>query len=204
MPFPEPNKREALERAHYTCVVCRQPGVSLEVHHIQPQEEGGRDTIENACPLCPSCHADYGGNEEKRKMLTQMRDWWWGRCAKLDASPEVLGFNRQIAELRLDQARGFTELKELVLARERRTMEDILNAQTLEQLSAASGVSLPPQGTVFVFEPPPGAIEEDREIDRRILAAVESGDRSLTAIRKEFGAQRIAHRVERLNQLGLL
>jgi hypothetical protein len=137
-------------------------------------------------------------------MLRQMRAWWWTRCAKADANPEVLALNRQIAELRLDQARGFTELKELVVAREQRTLEEILRAQTLEQLSAASGVSLPPQGTVFVFEPPPAALDEDREIDRRILASVESGDRSLSALKNEFGEQRVVDGVERLSQQGLL
>lgn len=30
--------------------------VYLEVHHIQPLSEGGSDTLDNACALCPTCH----------------------------------------------------------------------------------------------------------------------------------------------------
>jgi hypothetical protein len=33
--------------------------------------------LENAAPLCASCHDLFGGNPEKQKTLTQMRGNWW-------------------------------------------------------------------------------------------------------------------------------
>jgi hypothetical protein len=49
----------------------------VEVHHIQPESEGGPDTLDNAAALCASCHDLFGGNPEKRKQIRQMRDDWW-------------------------------------------------------------------------------------------------------------------------------
>src|SRR6266508_3020093 len=79
MPFPESVKIEAKQRANYRCVVCHQPWV--EVHHIHPEAQGGPNTLDNAAPLCGSCHTLYGGNPDLRKQLREMRDWWWQRCA---------------------------------------------------------------------------------------------------------------------------
>jgi 5-methylcytosine-specific restriction endonuclease McrA len=50
--------------------------VYLEVHHIQPLSEGGSDTLNNACALCPTCHRlmHYGKESEinriKKKIFT--------------------------------------------------------------------------------------------------------------------------------------
>jgi hypothetical protein len=55
------------------------------VHHLVPESEGGADSLENAAPLCASCHDLYGGNPEKRKTLIQMRDHWWGLMAERKA-----------------------------------------------------------------------------------------------------------------------
>jgi hypothetical protein len=58
------------------------------VHHILPEASGGPDTEENAAPLCPSCHTDFGGNPEKRKTIREMRDFWYELCARR-ISPEA-------------------------------------------------------------------------------------------------------------------
>jgi hypothetical protein len=42
-----------------------------------PEGQRGPNSLENAAPLCASCHDLYGGNPEKRKALVQMRDHWW-------------------------------------------------------------------------------------------------------------------------------
>lgn len=76
MPFDEKIKKEVKERAAFRCCVCQEIG-SIEAHHIIPQEHKGRDILENAAPLCPSCHAKYGDNPKKRKEIKQMRDWWY-------------------------------------------------------------------------------------------------------------------------------
>jgi hypothetical protein len=80
VPFPEAIAKEARQRAHYQCCLCKALGV--EIHHIVPQAEGGPDTLENAAPLCPSCHETYGANPVKRKFIREARDFWFGICAK--------------------------------------------------------------------------------------------------------------------------
>jgi hypothetical protein len=75
MGFSDQVKKLAKSKSAHRCCVCHKPFV--EIHHLLPQKEGGPDTIENAAPLCASCHDLYGGNPEKRKALTQMRDDWW-------------------------------------------------------------------------------------------------------------------------------
>ena len=89
MAFSEKIKEEVKKKALFRCVVCQQPFV--EVHHIQPQNEGGDDTMDNAAPLCGRCHDLYGGNPEKRKQIRQMRDNWYEMVEKMiDSGPEKL------------------------------------------------------------------------------------------------------------------
>lgn len=75
MGFSEQVKLEVKRKAAFQCCRCR--SMRVEVHHIIPQEHGGSDDIGNAAPLCPSCHAYFGGNPDKRKEITQMRDSWY-------------------------------------------------------------------------------------------------------------------------------
>src|SRR5207253_338152 len=85
-------------------VVCQQPWV--EVHHIHPEAQGGLDTIENAAPLCGSCHNKYGGNPDLRKQLREMRDWWWQRCAQMKHVTVDAGLARKIDELQAAMLQG--------------------------------------------------------------------------------------------------
>jgi HNH endonuclease len=80
MPFSETLKKDVRRRAHFSCCLCKALGV--EIHHINPQEEGGPDTDDNAAPLCPSCHETYGANPQKRKFITEARDVWYEICEK--------------------------------------------------------------------------------------------------------------------------
>jgi hypothetical protein len=48
MAFSEKTKLEAKQRANFSCVICKEAFV--EVHHIIPQSEGGKGTIDNAAP----------------------------------------------------------------------------------------------------------------------------------------------------------
>lgn len=75
MPFSERVKRLAKIKSAFRCCACYAPFV--EVHHLIPEAEGGSSDLSNAAPLCASCHDLYGGNPEKRRTLTQMRDCWW-------------------------------------------------------------------------------------------------------------------------------
>lgn len=84
MGFTEAIKIEVRKKSHIACCLCKAIGV--EVHHIVPQEEGGPDSIENAAPLCPTCHEIFGANPTKRKMIREARDFWYEICEKRFAS----------------------------------------------------------------------------------------------------------------------
>ncbi len=56
-----------LQRAQGTCERCSCPAPFhrksdgtpyLEVHHLEPLADGGADTVENACAVCPNCHRE--------------------------------------------------------------------------------------------------------------------------------------------------
>lgn len=90
MAFTEDLKLKIRKKSHYSCCLCRIPGV-LEIHHIVPQAEGGSDTEDNAAPLCPTCHEIYGANPEKRKFIREVRDFWFEICEKrFDYSDDIL------------------------------------------------------------------------------------------------------------------
>ena len=80
MPFSEKLKQSVRRRAHFSCCLCKALGV--EIHHIVPQEDKGPDTVENAAPLCPSCHETYGANPQKRKFIKEARDLWCEICER--------------------------------------------------------------------------------------------------------------------------
>jgi hypothetical protein len=84
MPFTEALKLTVKKKAHFSCCLCHSLGV--EIHHVIPQEEGGPDTEDNAAPLCPSCHETYGANQQKRKFIKDVRDFWYEICEKRYAS----------------------------------------------------------------------------------------------------------------------
>ena len=79
MDFNETVKREVKEWSAFRC--CRCQNIGVHIHHIIPQAEGGSSEIDNASPLCPSCHDYFGANPQKRKEIGQMRDWWYERVA---------------------------------------------------------------------------------------------------------------------------
>ena len=75
MAFTESLKLEVRRSAAFRCCRCHEIGI--EVHHIIPQANNGPDDLDNAAPLGPNCHINFGGNTEKRKDIRQMRDWWY-------------------------------------------------------------------------------------------------------------------------------
>lgn len=59
MGFNRTEANKLLVLCHRRCCVChRYCGIKIELHHIQPTEDGGDDSIENAIPLCFECHAE--------------------------------------------------------------------------------------------------------------------------------------------------
>ena len=94
MAFSEKTKLEAKKRSAFRCCICHK--LFVEIHHIVPQAKGGSDDIENAAPVCSSCHDLFGGNPEKRKQIREMRDYWWSlmsiRQEKLSQSRDFKDF----------------------------------------------------------------------------------------------------------------
>ena len=90
MPFSESLKVRIRKRANDCCCICEQKSISLEVHHIVSEAEGGLDTEDNAAPLCPSCHSDYGANQEKRLRIREIRDLWYEKCGAKFAESTLL------------------------------------------------------------------------------------------------------------------
>lgn len=105
MSFSEKLKKQVRQRAAYQCCRCRSFGV--EVHHIIPQKNNGPNIISNAAPLCPNCHNDFGDNVEKRKVIREMRDWWYSTVKKM-FTPSSLAFSRKI-DKELYQLKNLTE-----------------------------------------------------------------------------------------------
>lgn len=66
MGFPREQVAGLLARCHRRCCVChRFCGVKIETDHIQPKEQGGDDTIENAIAVCFECHAEIHSYNDK-------------------------------------------------------------------------------------------------------------------------------------------
>ncbi|OWP79907.1 hypothetical protein BWK63_13840, partial [Flavobacterium covae] len=61
MGFSTSIKDEIFSKSARHCCVChRYKGINIEIHHITPKKQGGKDTFENAIALCFDCHADAG------------------------------------------------------------------------------------------------------------------------------------------------
>jgi cytochrome c553 len=88
MPFSEAIKLEVKQKAHFRCCHCEEIEF-FDVHHLIPEHENGPSTIDNAIPLCGSCHKKYGENKQLRKQLRQKRDWWYKQCTERNNMPEI-------------------------------------------------------------------------------------------------------------------
>lgn len=114
MPFPESVTRDVKRRAHFQCCLCRTLGV--EIHHIVPQSEKGPDTLDNAAPLCPSCHETYGANPLKRKFIREARDLWYEICEKRYAPDPTLLCEVRDAVSRAASKSDISELRQDILS----------------------------------------------------------------------------------------
>lgn len=72
MGFPKAVKDEVMAKSARRCAVCHQfKAVGVEVHHIKPKAQGGKDTIDNAIPLCFDCHCAAGHYNPKHPRGTK-------------------------------------------------------------------------------------------------------------------------------------
>ena len=142
MPFSDATKREAKARAHYRCVMCQVP-YFLDVHHIIKEADGGNDTIDNACPLCPSCHNWFGHDPAKREELRAKRKWWWDRCARIDTAqmtpPDGQRFDQLFQQYQAEQTDELlSKMKTIIEDQFRQQAEQVRSAHTITELIQAS------------------------------------------------------------------
>ncbi len=114
--FSEKVKKQVLRRAAFCCCACQSNMLSVEIHHIIPQKEGGSDEIENAAPLCPTCHTAFGNDPDKRKRIKDMRDWWYEIIEKIYPDnivpiKKLDELHLEIKALRLDRDSSLEDLK---------------------------------------------------------------------------------------------
>lgn len=104
MPFDRDIRENALVAAARHCCVCHKyKGVKVEVHHIIPEEQGGKNTFENAIALCFDCHADAGhyfskhpkGSKFSPDELKKHRDKWYEivKCNKIQVDESLSDIN---------------------------------------------------------------------------------------------------------------
>lgn len=107
MGFKKAIKDDALVAAARHCCVCHEyKGLSIEVHHIIPKEQGGKDDFDNAIPLCFECHADAGhyhaqhpkGSKLSPEELRKHRDMWYEIVRSGKASLQQLPYDKIICQ----------------------------------------------------------------------------------------------------------
>jgi hypothetical protein len=160
MAFSEKTKDEVKRNAHFRCCVCR--NYFVEVHHIIPEAHGGPDDIENAAPLCPNCHTNFGDNPTKRKVIRQMRDLWYELCEKSETNPDVTQFSTKLDGLYEEfnvvkdnqekQNQALHELKVHLSDHFQKQVAQFATAATIEELMTASGST-----TASIIKEPIGA-----------------------------------------------
>lgn len=92
MSFPPNIKKEVLLKCKRYCCYCgNYKGINIEVHHIVQKANGGKDTFDNAIPLCFDCHSEIGsynprhpkGNRFTKNELKQIRDTFYEKIADI-------------------------------------------------------------------------------------------------------------------------
>lgn len=145
MGFSEEIRIEVRQKAAYQCCRCRSLGV--EVHHIIPQEHGGPDDIDNAAPLCPNCHTDFGDNPKKRKIIKEMRDWWYSKVEGMyggnDSMKLLQEISGSIETIKHGQS-DISELKDLLRAYSAETISHLITETAVE--TATKVVNATPLG----------------------------------------------------------
>jgi hypothetical protein len=91
MPFPPNIREEALVACGRHCCLChRFVGTKIECHHIDPEADGGDDSLANCIPLCFDCHAEVQhynpqhpkGTRFRSSELRAHRDRWLDRVSR--------------------------------------------------------------------------------------------------------------------------
>ncbi len=67
---PTAQKRRLERLVNHRCEICRKPlGLTPDIHHIIPRNEGGSSANNNLIILCPNCHRKAHSKVYTRKQL---------------------------------------------------------------------------------------------------------------------------------------
>jgi hypothetical protein len=139
MGFSQNLKREVKEKAAFRC--CRCQNIGVQVHHIESESDGGPDTVDNAAPLCPSCHDYFGANPRKQKEIKHMRDWWYQIVEqmyhKYVTTEQLREIDRKLEEIRQSQSSEVSDLKKVMKSISDKMIEGI-STKTAD--TTASGI----------------------------------------------------------------
>jgi hypothetical protein len=91
-------KEQARRLAFFKCCYCHERQGD-HVHHLQPQEDGGDGSLDNAVLLCVLCHDRYGHRSDKRQQLRQARDQWYEIVADRYGAPDVAKLESTIGKM---------------------------------------------------------------------------------------------------------
>jgi hypothetical protein len=115
--------------------------------HIIPQAAGGSDDLENAAPLCSSCHDLFGGNPDKRKQIREMRDLWYELCETRFRDSPTLKLAEAVEDIKgrqHEQGALLSEIKGLLRAFYNDQSQNVMAASTTSQLASLSGIPISP------------------------------------------------------------
>jgi rubrerythrin len=151
MAFSEDLKLKVKKKAMFQC--CRCQAIGPEIHHIDYQRDHGADTIDNAAPLCPNCHAWFGDNPLKKKEIKDMRDNWYETVERMYSGqassifPLVEKVNDSLEEIKREQSRkpDLDEIKNLLKEISNKAIDNMnvgSVSATASNMVTASGVSL--------------------------------------------------------------
>jgi hypothetical protein len=110
MPFPIAIKENALLTSGRHCCLCHKfCGIKIEIHHIKPENKGGKNNLDNAIPVCFDCHADMRSYDSKHPKGTKYseselkghRDNWYKKVAGaigLVRQEEVIATDKKVYE----------------------------------------------------------------------------------------------------------
>lgn len=94
-PFTPKTIEEVRIAAAFKCCICRK-NPCFHTHHI---DTNASNDFENAAPLCPHCHDNWGHDPSKRKFIRQARDDWYVIVKKMYSDrEEELNLNREILD----------------------------------------------------------------------------------------------------------
>jgi len=95
--FTPQQKAEILERDGYRCVVCgrgKAEGVDLQIDHVKPKDQGGKNTLENGQTLCGQHNfikKNYSQTEAGKRFFLKLREQ-----AKLIGDKHMFAFTEAI------------------------------------------------------------------------------------------------------------